>query len=594
MTSEGAASLITSAALPNASPQSWLTGLWVGVALCLLTAALWNLRRYLRVRATAHAVDAAVQEQFLRCKQELGVNCRVRLLQTSQLRSPAIFGWWSPTLLLPLGLPDQLTATELRHVFLHELAHVQRHDIVVNWLVALVQIVHWFNPLVWYGFRAMRADMEQACDGRVMSHLSAPERTEYGNTLIRLSDFDPEQARAQGAGIVESHSQLKARITMIAQFNPKRIGLSLFAGVLLTAITSAAVTQPHSTSHSEATSTIDEKHALDPRSIQASDVRPAASPASAKVATSPAVKLAASVPLKPTQVQIPGKNAVTGEPLRAEYLRITHIAATELVTLIKSEGLSLLSARGSVAADARTNTLLVHDTDASLKAIRDLVKTLDVPLDRVVIEARIVLVSDDFRRDLQARLASKIPSSADRGDAPNVNIQSPSRFSPIMALPADYDINAELATGEAEDRLEIVASPRLVVGDRKEAVIEQGIEFPSRHGGKGTASFQRMTLTLKLTPRITADKRILLDVGIARDSTEQTSAAPSARPSIDSREIWTQLVMNAGQSIALSNMFEIEQLGSGDAASTAPAGGRQRLLIFLTSRIVQDAVAKLD
>ena len=130
--------------------------------------------------------------------------------------------WWVvlARLLLPEGLLKSFTRDELRHVFLHELAHVKRHDIAVNWLATLLQILHWFNPLVWLAFSRMRADRELACDALALSCAAPNESKAYGQTIIKLLEGFVRPSRLPGLiGILEDKSQMKRRIAMIARFH---------------------------------------------------------------------------------------------------------------------------------------------------------------------------------------------------------------------------------------------------------------------------------------------------------------------------------------------------------------------------------------
>ncbi|MHC4675343.1 MAG: SUMF1/EgtB/PvdO family nonheme iron enzyme, partial [Planctomycetota bacterium] len=135
---------------------------------------------------------------------------------------------------------------ELRHIFLHELAHLKRHDIQLGWLTSLLQVLHWFNPLVWFAFHRMRADRELACDGLVLSAMKADEPQQYGQTIVNLLERFSQPRYLPGmAGILENKAQLKRRISMIAGFkkNPRRWSI---AAILLFAVLSCvALTDGH-------------------------------------------------------------------------------------------------------------------------------------------------------------------------------------------------------------------------------------------------------------------------------------------------------------------------------------------------------------
>ena len=151
------------------------------------------------------------------CRNSLGVCQPLEVVETNLVASPALYGWRQPWLLLPEGLLQNFSYAELRHVFLHELAHVKRRDIAVNWLCTVLQIVHWFNPLVWLAFARMRADREVACDALALSVADAGEHRAYGHTILKLLEGFARPSELPGlVGILEDKNQMKRRIQMIA------------------------------------------------------------------------------------------------------------------------------------------------------------------------------------------------------------------------------------------------------------------------------------------------------------------------------------------------------------------------------------------
>jgi beta-lactamase regulating signal transducer with metallopeptidase domain len=241
-----ATDLLLSAENPsrNLPIQSWMILLWAGTALVFCVVPLWNLHRYRRIAAQARPVPDAAARLLHRCQAQMGTRRTVKLLESGAVIAPVLLGWWRPTLLLPVGLQARLGETQLRHVFLHELAHVQRHDICTNWLATLAQVLHWFNPVVWLALRVMRSDMEQACDAKALGLLAAREHADYGRTLIGVMDHFPGRAPAHGLGVVDGREQLKERIMMIAKFKSRKLRSPALAAVMLAGLTSVAVTQP--------------------------------------------------------------------------------------------------------------------------------------------------------------------------------------------------------------------------------------------------------------------------------------------------------------------------------------------------------------
>src|SRR5690606_27722753 len=332
-------------------------------------------------------------------------------------------------------------------------------------------------------------------------------------------------------------------------------------------------------------------------------------------------------------------------PLRTDYLQINYAKASDLAALIKSSaGGSLLSERGGVAIDERTNTLLLQDTAERLADIRRLVSTLDIPVRQVQIEARIVIVNDDFSRDLGVRFGAtvaidhggsdgrgvigtpgfvteddEIPISRvpgfnmpggfllpDQDDRWLVNlpVSSPAGRIATTLLDSDYIVDLELSAAQAEGRGEIISSPRLVTANQREATIEQGVEIPyqeSSSSGATTTSFKKAVLSLRVTPQITPDNRVILDLTVAKDSVGQVvpSATCGFVPSIDTREITTQVLVNDGQTVVLGGILETERRDAekkvpllGDIPllgylfkSNSKTDNKDELLIFVTPRI---------
>jgi type IV pilus assembly protein PilQ len=339
-------------------------------------------------------------------------------------------------------------------------------------------------------------------------------------------------------------------------------------------------------------------------------------------------------------------------PLRTEYLQVNYAKAADLASLIKSgQNSSLLSDRGSVAIDERTNTLLLQDTSERLADIRRLVSTLDIPVRQVLIEARIVIVNDDYSRELGVRFGSTVafnhggsdgqgivgaspfvtndnnvvlspnPAAANTGSGfvqpdpedrymVNLPVANPAGRIALTLLDSDYLVDLELSAAQAEGRGEIVSSPRLITANQREATIEQGVEIPyqeSSSSGATTTQFKKAVLSLKVTPQITPDNRIILDLTVSKDSVGQlvASATGGFVPSIDTREIVTQVLVNDGQTVVLGGILETERREAetkvpllGDIPvlgrlfkTTSKTDNKDELLIFVTPRILREGTS---
>ena len=344
------------------------------------------------------------------------------------------------------------------------------------------------------------------------------------------------------------------------------------------------------------------------------------------------------------------RNAISElEPMYSEFLQVNYAKAADLAALIGAEaGGGMLSERGSIATDDRTNTLLVQDTADRLEDIRRMVRALDVPIKQVLIESRIVVVNDDFSRDLGVRLGvtayrengtdgaavisgtgsgtdTMVNSIVDNlgntgqitpvqlpilSDRYNVNVpiaEAAGRFS-LAVLERDYLVDLELTALEAEGRGEIVSTPRVITANQKEARIEQGVEIPyqqSASSGATTVQFKKAVLSLTVTPQITPDNNIIMDLKVHKDNVGDvisTGGLGGTVPSIDTRAVETQVLVEDGQTVVLGGIYETERretitkvpfLGDIPAVgalfrSKQLQNDKSELLIFVTPRILEE------
>ena len=337
-------------------------------------------------------------------------------------------------------------------------------------------------------------------------------------------------------------------------------------------------------------------------------------------------------------------------PLRSEFIQVNYAKATDIAELIRGgEGGALLSDRGSIAVDERTNTLLAQDTSERLMEIRRLVEVLDIPVKQVLIESRIVIVSDDFSRELGAQLgltsydrdssnrlwttsgssaatdtmiASELDNRAGGGGGPieipvgdsrfdryNVNLPPSTRGGSIAlsVLGSNTLLDLELSAAQAEDRAEIISTPRLITANQKEARIKAGVEIPYQEGassGATTTRFKEAVLSLQVTPLITPDDRVVMDLVVSKDNVGENvqSATGGLVPSIDTREIATQVLVDDGETVVLGGIFETETRDVefkvpylGDIPmlgylfkTTQRSSDKSELLIFVTPKILRE------
>jgi len=219
----------------------WAGWIWLaGVILLSLRLALSSVGLHRRLRREpAGELAPAVLALLSECRRELGVRRAVLLRESDLVRSPALHGMIRPVLLLPRRLADLFTPAELRFVFLHELAHLKRFDLLVNWVISIVQIAHWFNPLVWLATLRMREERELACDELALSCLQQEERPGYGRTILKLLDrFRTPLPVPALLGILNDKHQMKRRLLMINRFRTHRSSLLFLALALALAAVS--------------------------------------------------------------------------------------------------------------------------------------------------------------------------------------------------------------------------------------------------------------------------------------------------------------------------------------------------------------------
>lgn len=221
----------------------WLAGVitlagYVAAVSISLTRSLARLR----------PLDDPIVLNVLRdCCRRMGIRRAPVLMVGDVVRTPALHGLLRPRLLLPVGFTTQYSAAEQRFVFLHELAHLRRHDLLLNWIMTALQIVHWFNPLVWLGFSRWRVDREIACDAAALAAAGARSNRAYGETILRLLQHLSARPSIPGlVGILEDKRQLHRRMKMIASFAPSRrpfAAMGLMAILAMVGLTDAQVAQ---------------------------------------------------------------------------------------------------------------------------------------------------------------------------------------------------------------------------------------------------------------------------------------------------------------------------------------------------------------
>lgn len=327
-------------------------------------------------------------------------------------------------------------------------------------------------------------------------------------------------------------------------------------------------------------------------------------------------------------------------PLVTEYIRVKYAKASVMSQLLTTEQ-GLLSERGSAVVDERTNTLLMKDTAGNLEKIREVITMLDVPVRQVLIEARIVVAGASVGKELGVKWggagykangssanyfggkqqtiaesnqilfggSSGNVSGIDLGAANMVNFGAVNPQASSFAIgyqTADYLLDLELSAIETDGRAEIVSQPRVITADGQTASIESGTEIPYQEAsssGATSVSFKSAVLKLQVTPQITPDERIIMDLEINQDSVGEVTN--TGVPTIDTNSVRTQVLVDNGETVVLGGIFRSEEITSisktpffGDLPligalfrHTNHSSEKNELLVFITPRLVKDSLA---
>ncbi|WP_295685481.1 type IV pilus secretin PilQ [uncultured Nevskia sp.] len=347
------------------------------------------------------------------------------------------------------------------------------------------------------------------------------------------------------------------------------------------------------------------------------------------------------------------KQKVQLAALRSEIIQVNYAKASELASLIKSKDNSVLSERGSVTVDERTNTMLVLETRDKLGEIRALVQRLDIPVRQVLIESRIVVARSNFDREFGARFgfsgnrtrdggngglistsgsgegtntslsgsptglpsiggSTPAPRAAGAiGDRYNVNlpVANPAGSIALAILGRNSLIDLELSALQSEGKGEVISSPRVITANGKQAAIEQGREIPFQNAtssGATAVQFKKAVLSLNVTPQITPDNRVIMDLAVTNDSqgTDVAQSGGGSAPAIDTRKVTTQVLVDNGQTVVLGGIYEQT---SNDSVTKVPLLGdipvlgvlfrnkikiqnKTELLIFITPKILSEGL----
>lgn len=324
--------------------------------------------------------------------------------------------------------------------------------------------------------------------------------------------------------------------------------------------------------------------------------------------------------------------------LSSEIIKVNFAKASDIAEMINGEGnISMLSERGSMTIDERTNSLLIRELPENIEVIREIIESLDIPVKQVQIEARIVTINEGNMDELGVRwgftsingshtVGGSIEnnlatiglydgggedggSSVGIDDFLNVNLAATSPNATSLAfqvakLGSDTLLDLELSALQQESKAEIISSPRLITTNKKPAYIEQGTEIPyleSSSSGATSVTFKKAVLSLKVTPQITPDNRLVLDLSVTQDRPGQVVKTGTGEAvAIDTQRIGTQVLVNNGETVVLGGIFQHSITNSVDKVPllgdlpllgalfrrSYENVGKSELLIFVTPKVV--------
>ena len=308
-------------------------------------------------------------------------------------------------------------------------------------------------------------------------------------------------------------------------------------------------------------------------------------------------------------------------PVFTDLIQINYADAADIAAVLQSaEGASLLTDRGSVQVVARTNSLLVKDTQAKLDELRELIEQLDIPIRQVMIEARIVTLSSNFREELGVKWSGETDVVDENGRNINVGGRGDDNVFTDLSVAGGTSsaisigfstsngtiLNLELSALLSDGGGEVISQPKVITADKKTAVIKSGKEIPYEEktsSGATSTAFKDAVLGLEVTPQITPDGRVIMDIKINNDDT--TDETSNNVPIISTNEISTQVLVEDGETVVLGGVFkqtksqgmskvpvlgDIPYLG-GLFRNKVEKDDKEELLVFITPRVIAEGVS---
>lgn len=289
---------------------------WAAGAAALALKIAFGARAAHRRFAHARRLDEPRLNRLLHeARLRMGVRRVPSVAECHAIDSPAVQGFLRPRLLFPAGRVAAYSDEELRHILLHELAHLKRRDLALNWIAAALQTLHWFNPLVWYAFHRWRLDREIACDALALTAAGPDQNRAYGRTMLRLVEQVVERRAApQCVGILEDKNQLRSRLRMILSYTPAR-RWTLPAALLLATLAAVGLTDAQTTSTDKVPGKGGPRPENEPRPVAATSAPSAGVQKTSRKLTLRVVDDATGLPLSGAVATVPNLRDLTSEDL---------------------------------------------------------------------------------------------------------------------------------------------------------------------------------------------------------------------------------------------------------------------------------------
>ncbi|SCW65972.1 BlaR1 peptidase M56 [Paenibacillus tianmuensis] len=226
--------------------QGFTNGLmlvWLAGVLFLASKTVYDQLRLKRALRAGRSIETPfLSAVFQETKQLMGINRKVRFVASERIPGPAVVGFREPAVVISPRLLVTLRKEQLQYILAHEFAHIQRRDVAVNWVIHIILILHWFNPLIWLAVYKARQNQEMACDAYVLDRMRPKQNSAYGQTIIHVLEHISSSHHKPGlAGMSATHKEMKRRLMMIKQFNKKSYRLSVLGMGMILALGSVTL-----------------------------------------------------------------------------------------------------------------------------------------------------------------------------------------------------------------------------------------------------------------------------------------------------------------------------------------------------------------